>query len=476
MTGAGMDATDVCFAGVAGQLALLRAGRVSSRDLVEGYLDRIARLDGGLNAFRLVFAEAARQEAAAADERRAAGGDAPLLGVPVVLKEDTDLAGLPTTVGTDAVTRVAERDAVVVTRLRQAGAVILGRTRAPELCLWPFTESKAGGVTRNPWAPRFSPGGSSGGAAAAVAAGLAAAAIGSDGGGSIRLPAAATGVFGLKPQRGRVSLWPHGEVWTGLSVAGPITRSVVDAGLLLDVVAGPMPGDVHAARPAVSSFEQAALGRPGKLTVGVALRPWPAGGRVDRAVRDAVLGTARLLAGLGHRVVVREVPAADPTGLGSFGPRYVSSAARAAAEVDEPERLSSSTRAVAALGRLYSPALVAAAMRYSQRVAAKVNRVFDDVDVLLSPVAPRPALRVGELADRSWLAMLLGAQRFVGFTAVWNLVGNPAASVPAGWTDRGLPLAVQLVGRADDEVTVLALAAQLEAERPWADLRPPTAE
>jgi amidase len=212
------------------------------------------------------------------------------------------------------------------------------------------------------------------------------------------------------------------------------------------------------------------------LTVGVALRPWPVGGRVDGAVRDAVVGTARLLGELGHRVVVREVPVVDPTGMGSFAPRYVSSAAAAAAQVDRPAELASSTRAVAALGRLYSPALVAAAMRYSRRVTERVNRVFDDVDVVLSPVAPRPALRIGELADRSWLAMLLGAQRFVGFTALWNLVGNPAASVPAGWTDRGLPLAVQVVGRPEDEVTVLSVAAQLEAERPWADLRPPTAE
>jgi amidase len=470
-----MDSRDACFAGVAGQLALMREGRVSSAALVAECLARIARWDGGLNAFRLVFQQRALAEAKAADERRAAGGDGALLGVPVVVKEDTDLAGLPTTVGTDAVTRVAPADAEVVARLRRAGAVIVGRTRAPELCLWPFTESRCGGLTRNPWAPAFSPGGSSGGAAVAVAAGFAAAAVGSDGGGSIRLPAAATGLFGLKPQRGRVSLAPHGEVWTGLSVAGPITRSVVDAGLLLDVLAGPVPGDVHVARPAVMSFADAAAGRPGRLRVGVALRPWPVGGRVDPVVRDAVIRTARLLAGLGHQVRLREVPLADPLALGSFGPRYVASAARAAAEVDVPERLAASTRSVAAFGRLYSPALVAWAMRCSGRVAARVNRVFDDVDVVVSPVAPRPALRVGELAGRSWVGMLLGAQRFAAFTALWNLVGNPAASVPAGWSDEGLPLAVQVVGRPDDEVTVLGVAAQVERERPWADVRPPTA-
>lgn len=458
-----MDLTDVCFAGVWEQLELLRSGRVSSVELVSAYLERIARLDGGLNAFRLVFAERARAEAARADELRAAGGGGALLGVPVAVKEDTDLAGLPTTSGTDAVTRVAERDAEVVARLRAAGAVVVGRTRAPELCLWPFTESDSGGVTRNPWGLGFSPGGSSGGSAAAVAAGLVSAALGTDGGGSIRLPAAASGVFGLKPARGRVSLAPYEEVWTGLSVAGPITRSVVDAGLLLDVLAG---GD---------SFAVAAGRDPGRLRVGVALRPWPVGGRLDGRVREAVLESARLLAGLGHRVVLREPPLVDPTGLFSFGPRYVRSAADAAEAVDVPGRLSRRTRSVAALGRRYSPAVVAWARRYSERVAARVNSVFDEVDVLVSPVAPRPALRVGELTRGSWLATLLGAQRFAAFTTLWNLAGNPAGSVPAGFTAEGLPLAVQVVGRPADEVTVLAVAGQLERVRPWAGRRPPTA-
>ncbi|HEX5406540.1 MAG TPA: amidase [Pseudonocardiaceae bacterium] len=470
-----MDLSDVCFAGVTEQLALLRAGRVSSVELVAACVDRIARLDGELNAFRLVFADAARDEAVRADARRAAGEDAPLLGVPVAVKEDTDLAGLPTTEGTDAVTRVAAADAEVVSRLRAAGAVIVGRTRAPELCLWPFTETEFGGVTRNPWSLEHSPGGSSGGSAAAVAAGLVAAALGTDGGGSIRLPAAATGLFGLKPQRGRVSLAPHGEVWGGLSVAGPITRTVADAALLLDVLHGPVAGDVHVAAAPSMSFVDATTMVAGRLRVGVSLRPWPVGGRVDPEVREAVLAMARVLAGLGHRVELREPPLVDPTAMLSFGPRYGRSAADAAAAVDAPERLSASTRAVAALGRRYSPGVIAASRRYGRRLSAKVNGVFDDVDVLLSPVMPRTALRVGELASRPWLVTLLGAQRVAAFTSLWNLVGNPAASVPAGWSAAGLPLAVQVVGRPDDEVTVLGVSAQLERARPWADRRPPMA-
>jgi amidase len=282
-------------------------------------------------------------------------------------------------------------------------------------------------------------------------------------------------LFGLKPQRGRVSLAPHGEVWTGLSVVGPITRTVVDAGLLLDVLHGPVPGDVAVAVPPVMSFAEAAVRDPGRLRVGVALRPWPVGGRVDRVVRDALLGVARVLTDCGHRVVRVEPPLVDPTGLLSYAPRYVRSAAVGADGVDEPGRLSRSTRSVAALGRRLSPGVVAASRRYAQRVAARVNGVFDGVDVLVSPVAPRPPLRIGELADRSWLSTLLGAQRFAGFTTLWNVAGNPSASVPAGWTDQGLPLAVQVIGRPDDEVTVLGLSGQLERVAPWADRRPPTA-
>ncbi|GHJ41515.1 putative amidase AmiB2 [Streptomyces sp. TS71-3] len=468
-----MTPTDLCFAGVRDQLTALREGRVTSTELVDSYLARIERLDGTLNAFRLVFADDARRAAEEADARRAAGEDAPLLGIPVAVKEETDLAGLPTTNGTDGVTSLAEKDAEIVTRLRRAGAVILGRTRASELCLWPFTQTHFAGPTRNPWSPAHSPGGSSGGAAAAVAGGLVSAALGSDGGGSVRMPAAATGLFGLKPQRGRISLAPQDEVWTGLSVAGPLTRTVSDAALLLDVLQGPAPGDRHIARPPERTFAEAAATRPSRLRVGLSLRPWPVGGRLDPRVEEAVRGMAGAMAELGHEVVPVEPPLTDFTGMLSYAPRYLHSVASTAAVVDEPRRLSSSTRTLAALGRLYPPAMIAAARRYSDRVAARANRVFDTVDVLLTPATPRPPLRVGELFERSWLTLMLGAQRYTAFMTLWNLTGNPAAVLPAARTDDNLPLGAQLVGRPHDESTLLSLAAQLEAERPWAQLRPP---
>src|SRR3954464_9785727 len=253
-----MDRTELAFAGPARQAELVRSGGVSSRELVELYLERIERLDPQLNAFRVVMAERALAEADQADARRRSGGDRPLLGVPIALKDNVDVAGELTTHGTNAYGPPATADAEIVTRLRGAGAVILGKTHLPELAIFPWTESSTFGATRNPWDPNFTTGGSSGGSGAAVAAGLAAAGMASDGGGSIRIPAACCGLYGLKPQRGRVSLMPDREHWYGLSVFGSGTRSVIDSALWLDVVAGRADGDAETARRPATSFADAA--------------------------------------------------------------------------------------------------------------------------------------------------------------------------------------------------------------------------
>ncbi len=233
-----MDATELAYAGIARQAELIAAGEVSSRELVEVYLERIARLDGRLNAFRVLFEDRVRLEADQADARRGAGGGRPLLGVPIAVKDDIDVAGEVTAYGTNAAEGAAPADAEVVRRLREAGALIIGKTNVPELTQWPFTESATFGATRNPWDLQRAPGGSSGGSAAAVAAGLVGAALGSDGAGSIRIPAAWCGLFGLKPQRGRVSLAPRRRAWHGLSVIGVLARSVADTALFHDVASG----------------------------------------------------------------------------------------------------------------------------------------------------------------------------------------------------------------------------------------------
>src|SRR6202011_478341 len=225
--------SEIAFAGASEQARLLAAGAITAPALLELYLQRIKLLDNKIRAYRVVLEESARVEAAAAQRRLDSGDRRPLLGVPVAIKDDVDVAGEVTTMGTSAHGPPKDEDAEVVRRLRAAGAVILGKTMVPELCIWPFTESLTFGATRNPWDVDRTPGGSSGGSAAAVAAGLAAVALGSDGGGSIRIPSTWCGLYGIKPQRDRVPLAPHHGAWNGLSANGPIARTVADAALFL---------------------------------------------------------------------------------------------------------------------------------------------------------------------------------------------------------------------------------------------------
>src|SRR4051812_26981810 len=269
-----MDSLDLAYAGVARQAALVRAAEVSPTELVELYLRRIERLEPRLNAFRVVFAERALAEARLAEGRRGAGEERSLLGVPIAVKDNIDVAGEHTAMGSHAYGGPAKADSEIVRRLKAAGAIIVGKTMLSELAIFPWTEPAAWGMTRNPWAiDERTAGGSSGGSGSAVAAGLVAGAHASDGGGSIRIPAAVAGAFGLKPQRGRVSLMPDAQHWHGLSQAGAITRRVLDTALWLDAVAGPAPGDAHSAPPLDRSFAEAATSAPGRLRIAVSAKP-----------------------------------------------------------------------------------------------------------------------------------------------------------------------------------------------------------
>jgi amidase len=467
-----VESTDLAFAGIARQAELVRSGEVSSRELVELYLERIARLDPQLNAFRVVLAERALAEAGQADARRRSGEERPLLGVPIAIKDNMDVAGEVTTHGTGAYGEPAREDAEMVRRLRSAGAVVIGKTHLPELAVFPFTESATWGVTRNPWDPQRTPGGSSGGSGVAVAAGLAAGASASDGGGSIRIPAACCALFGLKPQRGRVSLMPDPEHWHGLSVFGSVTRSVLDSAIWLDVVAGRAPGDAEAARPPATSFAEAARTAPGKLRIAVSLKP-AALARVRPEVRQAVEETGELLRSLGHTVERRDPAYGVPVPL--FLPRWLRGIRDDAVRMAHPGRLERRIRRLVQAGGLIGPDLVARARAGEADFAATIGQVFGDFDALLTPTLPELPWRVMRWEGRGPVMTTNGAAAVTAFTTVWNITGQPAASVPAGFTADGIPLAVQLIGRAHDETTLLSLAAQLEAERPWADRRPPLA-
>ena len=469
---------DLLWAGVEGQARALAAGDVSAADLLEAVLRRIDEVDPALNAFTLVMADEARQEAAARDRARRAGEPAgPLHGVPVAIKEENDVAGTPTTYGGRANDVVSAQDGLVVRRLREAGAVIVGRTNMPEFGELPFTESDRFGLTRNPWDPARTPGGSSGGTAAAVAAGVVAVGIGGDGGGSIRIPSASCGLFGLKPTRGRVSTAPWPDLWGELGVLGPLTRSVVDSAMVLDAIRdrGSATDRFAAPAPSTSFTEAARLGstesqRP--LRIGwSAASPVP-GTRLAPEHAAAVEETAELLRDLGHRVF--EIDPRYPIPTPAFVPQFFGALRDEASHVAHPELLEPRTKQLLRMGSWARPGLVRGGERLGARMRRTVDaRVFSLCDVLLTPtVAPRPQ-ELPVVQHRSAVPALLQSLPMVAYCALWNVTGHPAAALPAGMADDGLPTSVQLVGRYGDETTLLSLSAQLESVRPWADRRPP---
>ena len=454
---------DLAFAGLDEHLRLLASGKVTSRGADRAVPDRIERHDPALNAYRVVFAERARAEAMQADARRRGGEDRPLLGVPIAIKDDTDIQGEVTAWGTGAVETPAGADSEIVRRLRTAGAVFLGKTNVPELMITPFTESPTWGITRNPWDLQRSAGGSSGGSAAAVAAGLASVAVGSDGGGSIRIPAAACGLFGLKPERGRVSTAPMVEPWHGLSTWGAISRRVIDSARFYDAV-----------RDGGESFAEAASREPGRLRIAVSRKPPPqVAARPDaeqlgawRARPTPALARprrGRSRARLGHDVAELRpaLPARHP---------------RRGRTVEHPERLARRTRGFMRLGGLIPRAALARARASEAADRARICGVYDDgFDVVLTPSFIHRPPTVLAYEGRSAFWTVNGIARYAPYQAIFNHTGQPAAAVPAGFAGDGFPLSAQLVGPPGGEGTLLSLAAQLERERGWADHRPPAA-
>ncbi len=467
-----MQGVDLAYAGIARQAELIAAGEISSRELVELYLQRIARHEPQLNAFRVVLAERALLEADQADSRRSAGAERPLLGVPIAVKDDIDLAGEVTAYGTNARQTPARADAEVVRRLREAGAVMIGKTNVPEMTLWPFTETATFGVTRNPWDLQRAPGGSSGGSAAAVAAGLVGAALGSDGAGSIRIPAAWSGLLGLKPQRGRVSLGPRPRAWHGMSVNGVLTRSVADTALFHDVASGSIETDVDRPPAPAVSFSQAASTPPGRLRIAWSQKfPGIVLAKLDERLARALSDTLEVLRSLGHEVAERDPDYGNDT-IPSVIVRYLRGASDDVAGLEHPERLERRTRAMARMGAMIPQALLERSLSGEQALSARLNRVLEEFDFLITPAVARLAPPIGALQGRGALWTLNTVAGWVPYNGVWNLTGQPAVSVPAGFSEDGLPLAVQIVSRAGEEGPLLALAAQLEAARPWAQQRP----
>jgi amidase len=455
-----VDAADLAFAGLARQAELVRDGEISARELTELYLRRIERLDPQLNAYRVVLAEEALAAAAAVDSRRGDGAP-PLNGVPVAIKDDTDMAGQVTAHGSLGHGGPAGEDAEAVRRLRAAGAVLIGKTHVPELEALAATESLAFGATRNPWDPSRTPGGSSGGSATAVAAGLAAAALATDGAGSIRIPAACCGLFGLKPQRGRV---PMGSDWFGMAVTGAITRGVLDTALFLDAVKN--------ASPPTPSFAGAAGRPPGTLRIAYSTKmPRGTTTRLGDEQRGAVERTAERLRDLGHTVVERDPDYGNSAA--NVIARYLEGIHADAEEIAHPERLARWTRGLAGMGGRIPRFLRERARAQEAADRERVGAVLADHEVLLTPALTRLPPPIGEWLGLPAPVILNGMANFTAHLGLWNHTGQPAAAVPVELSPDGLPVAVQLVARADDEATLLSLSAQLEAAIGWTDRRPP---
>ena len=449
---------ELAFSGAAALAEMIRRREVSARELTELYLRRIERYDGDLNAYRVTFPERALAEAGQADGRAGAGDTRPLLGVPLAIKDDIDVAGAETALGGDAHGGPVAADAEVVRRLRAAGAVILGKTSVPELTITPWTESPTFGVTRNPWDRMRTSGGSSGGSATAVAAGLCAVGIGSDGAGSIRIPAGCCGLFGMKAQNGTVPTAPLVEPWHGMTLWGPLARRVADSALVYDVIKDGGP-----------SFAAAAGGDPGRLRVAMSVRTPPLTGlQADAEQLGAVEVVAQALRELGHEVVERELeytPALSSNVLA----RYLGGIAAMGRSVPHPERLSRRTRGYMRIGG----AVPGAAIRHAKAAAgADGEALWPGVDLVLTPMFTRRPPRVREYEGTSALRSLTGSIRFVPYCGPYNHTGQPAASIPAGLTFDGFPLAVQLVAPAHGEPVLFQVATQLEAALGWPDRTP----
>lgn len=459
---------ELAFLSAVEQAQLIRDGEVSSVELVEVYLERIARLDPELNAFVTVRPEEARADARAADE---VATDAPFHGVPIAIKDLTATAGIRTTYSSNAFADyVPDFDMAVARRLREAGFVILGKTNTPEFGTTAFTESDLNGATRNPWNPERTPGGSSGGAAAALAAGLLPLAHGTDGGGSIRIPASCCGVFGLKPSRGRVSAAPFTSL-EGLSTSGPISRSVADAAHLLDVLAGYEPGDPWWTPPPERPFAEQVAEPPGTLRVAVTSVP-PVDTPVDPECVAALTSAAALLEELGHDVVEATPPWREPDLERTF--IAVWQVGPALHPVEDLSLLTPLNRGLVESASASSAADYARAVVRLQAVARRTVAFWKDFDVVLTPTLALPPVPIGWQEEvEGAIEQLLRNTVFTPFTAIANLTGLPAVSLPLHWTADGLPIGVQAIGPPAGDALLLRLAVLVEEARPWAGRHPP---
>ncbi len=456
------------------QALAVREGRTAAGELVEHYAARIAEHGETVGAFVTLTLDAARVQAAEVDAAVAAGAPlAPLAGVPIGIKDLNLTAGVPTQLGSPVFAGfVPTVSDFVVEALHDAGTVMLGKTATPELGLPCYTEPEGAPPARTPFDLSRSAGGSSGGAAAAVAAGLVPFAQGSDGGGSIRIPASVCGLFGIKPARGRISAGPIAGDITGLATNGPLARTVRDAAALLDAMAGPRPGDPHWAAPPDQPFLSVCEQEPGRLRIGRYRDNGLAPDGLHPEVVAAWEAASALLSRLGHEVDDLDAPF-DASLLPSFEVVWAVSSAMTPVEPAREGELRPLTRWLRERGRATSAPEFTAALAAMQLASRRAIAATAAYDVVLTPTIGQLPAPVGWFQSagdpRAEFDRMVG---WTPFTATYNTSGQPAVSVPLSMSREGLPIGMQLVGRPADEATLLRLSAQLEQTAPWRDRHP----
>ncbi len=459
----------------------IRNRQVSPVEVTNHYLRRTEDLNAQVGAFYTVTAELAEEQARAAEKAVTDSSDPsalpPLLGVPIPIKDLNAVAGVRQTFGSAVYEDyVAGEDDYVVAAIRAAGAVITGKTATPEFGLPCYTETEIGPPARTPWDLSRSAGGSSGGAAAAVAAGLAPAAQGSDGGGSIRIPASVCGLFGLKPSRGRVSQGPIVPDLFGLATNGPIARTVADAALLLDVMAGNRPGDMYTLPPLPEgeTFLGYASREPGRLRIGRTIVPAVEGALIHPDSVGAYERATALLTELGHEVTDVALPI-GPDVVPYFETLWYAHATLAPIDPAREDRLLPFTRYMRGRGLAVNAGEIVFAQAYLQAVLRPALAAMSAYDAILTPTLASPPAPVGYFTEVGPAENFERQKLFTPFTAAYNLSGQPAVSLPLHWNADGLPIGVMLAGRIGEEGTLISLSAQLEQAAPWQDRRPPLA-
>ena len=430
----------------------------SAKEGVEAALAEIDRADGTLNAFSVVLRDSARKQAIQLDQLDPSARG-PLHGVPVAIKEELDVQGAPTTFGTRANPTVKTADSEVVARLREAGAIIIGKTNMPEFGAYPYTSSRGYGVTRNPLNPEVTPGGSSGGSAAAVAAGMVPIAMGGDGGGSIRIPAAACGLVGLKPTRGALPTDPYPDLWKSLGTSGPITKSVRDARLMFSVLSTP--------RPFTGSFSDAnpsdTLSAPGSWRIAVMTKPVNPLAKVHTDNLTATLKTADRFAAMGCDVVELDDHLPDPTL--PFLALMFGGIREEIAGLEHPDRIEPRHKLTNLLGAWSTPAVQQWAQAKAEEIGTAVDKLMvkRGIKAILTPtVAGRPA-RADILTGKGPIRASLSSIGPIAFTAMWNVGGQPAIAVSDGMGSDGLPTSSQLVGARGTEGLLLEMAQRINS-------------